>query len=220
MAVTKKDEFLETAFDLGQWFEKHSTSILRAAGAFVLVAVVISVIFGWQQRRTKQATRALESGTAAFNRAAAAQFIDSEALADALLHFEDAEAKAGGSAPGPLATYYRGVTLYRLGRPDEATEALESFVARASGENPLDWAGRGLLAQLYSDAGDSARAVGLLEEVIHEDSSYPVEQALLQLGLVQQEAGDLESARRSWQRLVEEFPSTSSARQAREFLGG
>ena len=46
------------------------------------------------------------------------------ALADALAHFEAAEAKAGGASPGPLATYYRGATLFRLGRREEAIEAL------------------------------------------------------------------------------------------------
>ncbi|NIM00075.1 MAG: tetratricopeptide repeat protein [Acidobacteria bacterium] len=219
MAVTKKDDFLETAFDLGQWFETHWRSVLRGAGIFVLAAVVIAAVFGWRQQRVKQATRALESGTAAFNRSAASQFSDIDALADALVFFEKAEAKAGGSAPGPLATYYRGVTLHRLGRADEATEALERFVGQASGESPLDWAGRALLAQLHADAGDSARAIALLEEVIGEDSAYPVEQALLQLGLVQQSTGDAAAARRSWQRIVDEYAATSSARQARELLG-
>jgi len=141
-------------------------------------------------------------------------------MADALVYFEDAEAKAGGAAPGPLATYYRGVTLFRLGRIDEATEALEGFVAQADGEDALDWAGRALLVQLHSSSGDSDRAIALLEEVTGDDSAYPVEQALLQLGIVQQRAGDSAAARKSWQRVVDDFELTSSARQALGLLGG
>lgn len=219
MALTKKDEFLETAFDLGQWFERHWRTVLRGAGIFVVAAVVIAAVFGWKQHRVRQATTALEFGTAAFNRSAAVQFTDIDALADALVHFEAAESKAGGSPPGPLATYYRGVTLFRLGRGEEAVEALETFVGEADGEDPLDWAGRALLVNLHADSGNSARAIELLEEVIQEDSAYPVEQALLQLGLVQQGAGDEAAARRSWQRIVDEYAATSSARQARQLLG-
>ena len=220
MAVTKKDEFLEAAFDLGQWFESHWKTVLRGAGVFLVVAILIAAIFGWKQHRVAQATAALELGTAAFNRAAAAQFGDFDALADALAHFEDAEAKAGGTAPGPLASYYRGVTLFRLGRTEEAAETLEGFVAQSSGENPLDWVGRALLAQIHTDSGNTERAIALLEEVTAPDSKYPVEQALVQLGLVQQTAGDRDAARKSWQRVVDEFAASSSARQARELIGG
>ncbi len=219
MAVTKKDEFLEAAFDLGQWFETHWKTVLRGAGMFVAAAIIIAAIFGWKQYRVAQATTALEYGTAAFNRAADAQFGDFDALADALVHFENAEARAGSSAPGPLATYYRGVTLFRLGRTEEAVETLEGFVAQASGEHPLDWVGRALLAQLHSGSGNTERAIALLGEVTTSDSAYPVEQALLQLGIVQQTAGDRAAARESWQRVVDEFAGSASARQARELLG-
>ena len=141
-------------------------------------------------------------------------------LADALAHFEDAEAKAGGTAPGPLASYFRGVTRFRLGRTEEAAETLEGFVAQSSGEDPLDWVGRALLAQIHTDSGNTERAIALLEEVTAPDSKYPVEQALVQLGIVQQTAGDRDAARKSWQRVVDEFAASASARQARELIGG
>jgi len=219
MAVTKKDEFLEAAFDLSQWFETHWRTVVRGALVFVAAAVVVAAVFGWKQHRITQATTALEAGTVAFDRAAAAQYADAESLADALVFFEDAEAKAGRNAPGPLAAYYRGVTLYRLGRADEAVKALEIFVAQGNGENPLDWAGLGLLAQLHAGAGNTERAIALLEEVTGPDSTYPVEQALLQLGTFQQLAGDQAAARKSWQRVVDAFPDSSGAQQARELLG-
>jgi tetratricopeptide (TPR) repeat protein len=194
--------------------------VIRGAAIFVAVAILVAVVFGWKQQRIAKATAALEAGTDAFNRAVASQYGDTDALADALVYFEKAEARAGSTAPGPLATYYRGVTLFRLGRIDEALETLEGFVAQGNGQNPLDWAGRGLLAQLYADAGNTERAITLLEEVTGPDSAYPVEQALLQLGSVQQKAGDQAAARKSWQRVVEMFPESSGARQARELLGG
>lgn len=219
MALTKPDEFLEAAFDLGRWFETHWKTVLRGAGIFLVAAVVIAAIFGWKQHRVAQATAALEAGTAEFKRAAAAQFGDVDALAAALVHFENAEAKAGRSVPGPLATYYRGVTLFRLGRTEDAVEALEGFVAQVSGEHPLDWAGRALLVQLHAAGGDTERAIALLEEVTGPDSAYPVEQALLQLGIVQQSAGNTSAAHESWQRAVDEFPRSASAREALELLG-
>jgi len=219
MALTKDNEFLEAAFDLGQWFERHWKSVARGAGVFVVIAILIALFFGFKQQKIKQATRALEAGTAAFNKAAQSQFGDVDAMADALVFFEEAEAKAGSSAPGPLATYYRGVTLYRLGRTEEAVEALEGFVAQADGEDPLDWAGRALLAQVYVDSGNTGRAIELLEAVTGEDSEYPVEHALLQLGLIQQQAGDTAAARKSWQRIVDEFGTSSTAGQAMTLLG-
>ncbi len=220
MAVTKQSQFLEAAFDLGQWFETHWKTVLRGAGIFLAAAFVVAAIFGWKQHRVAQATAALEAGTADFRRAVAAQFDDVDALAAALVHFENAEAKAGRSVPGPLATYYRGVTLFRLGRTEEAVEVLKGFVAQASGEHPLDWAGRALLAQLHADAGNTEGAIALLEEVTGADSAYPVEQALLQLGIVQQSAGNTSAARKNWQRVIEDFGASSSAQEARQLLGG
>jgi len=59
MAITKDSEFLEAAFDLGQWFESHWRSVLRGAGVFLVVAIVIAAVFGWRQHQVKQATEAL-----------------------------------------------------------------------------------------------------------------------------------------------------------------
>ena len=112
--ATKQDEFLEAAFDLGHWFEKHWKLVLRWGAVALAVAVIVAAVLGWRNHRAAQATESIQAGAGAFDRAAAAQYADFDALADALMHFEEAEEKAGGADPGPLATYYRGVTLFRL----------------------------------------------------------------------------------------------------------
>lgn len=219
MALTKDSEFMEAAFDLGQWFETHLKTILRGAGIFLVAAILIAAIFGWKQYRVGKATDQIQQGSARFETAAASQFLDTEALADALVHFEKAEETAGSSAPGPLASYYRGVTLYRLGRNDEAIGALEGFVGKVKGDDPLGWVGRNLLAKLQIEAGNAARAVELFEQVVGDDSDYPQEQALLQLGIAQREAGDMETARATWQKVVDEYPQSASANEARGLIG-
>ena len=214
----KQDEFLEAAFDFGQWIERHWKTVLRYL-AFVLAGVIlIAAVFGWQQHRTNKASAELELGAAAFTRAATSQFIDFEALADALTRFEKAEDIVGNRNPGPLATYYRGVTLYRLGRNDDAIAALESFIARSDGDQPLDWAGLALLTRLKIDSGDAAGALTLLEGAAGADSAYPLDQVLLLLGEAQQAVGNADAARAAWQRVVDEFSGTMVQVQARDHL--
>ena len=217
-AHKQQDEFLEAAFDFGHWLEKHWKALLRYIGIVLAVGVLVAAFFGWQRSQAAKARKDLAVGASAFEKAAVAQFTDFEALADALAAFEAAEARVGNSSPGPLATYYRGATLYRLGRKDEAIEALESFVAGATGDESLDWAGTALLATLLADGGNSARAVEVLEAVAGEGSSYPMDQVLVQLGRIHQDAGDETTARASWQRVVDEFAQSAYAREAQELL--
>jgi len=217
--LLKQDEFMDTAFDIGHWFEENWKLVAQIAVAIVVVAVAVAAFVTVRASGVRKAQATLAEGSAHFGRAAASQFVDSDALADALVKFEEAEAKAGSSDPGPLATYYRGLTLYRLGRSDEAITALRAFQNAPADAETLRWAATSLLAKLLTESGDADGAVALLQPIASDDgSTMPRDQALLQLGEVYMSGGDAAAAREQWQRLVDDLPQSAGASLAQQRL--
>ena len=218
--LLKDDEFMEAAFDLGTWFEENYKTVFRAAAAIIIGVLVIAAILTFQRSKEAGLRATLAEGSSAFTRAAATQFSDSDALADALVKFEEVEAKGGGSTTGAVATYYRGATLYRLGRSDEALEALKSFQAKAGGMGTIEWAGNSLLANLMAESGDVVGAIAIIQPIAEDaETSHPRDQALLQLGDLHATAGDDEAARRAWETIGSELPNSPAASLAAERLG-
>lgn len=217
--LLKQDEFMDTAFDIGHWFEENWKLVARVAVGIVIVAVAIAGFVTMRAIGVRKSQEIVAEGSGHYTRAAASQFIDSDALADALVKFEEAEAKAGSNDPGPLATYYRALTLYRLGRSDEAITALKSFQNSPADADTLRWAATSLLAKLLTESGDRDGAIALLQPIASDDASaMPRDQALLQLGEVYMSAGDATAAREQWQRLVDDLPQSAAASLAQQRL--
>lgn len=218
--LLKEDEFLEAAFDLGSWFEEHWKLVAKIGVAILIAAVAIAGFVTMRASGARKARAIVAEGSGHFDRAAASQFVDTDALADALVKFEEGEAKAGSADPGPLATYYRGLTLYRLGRTDEAIEALKKFQQSPAQGESLRWAATSLLAKLLTESGDRDGAIALLQPIASsgENEVMPRDQALLQLGEVYLDAGDAAAAREQWQRLVDDLPQSAAAGLAQQRL--
>ena len=218
--LLKKDEFVEAAFDLGHWFEEHWRTVARVAAGIVAVALIVAVGFWWVGRSRTAARALLEDGIAAYDRAAAGAFADTDAVNDlstALDSFDAALAKGGASAN--VARYYRGLCLSRLDRFEEAQAALQDYIDSAGIGDSLRWASQLLLAELYSESGDPDRAIVVLTELSEApDEGFPTEQALLQLGELHMAQGDRTSARLAWKRVADEYPQSLAAATATELL--
>ena len=215
----KKDEFVEAAFDVRDWLKRYWRSVLKAVVPVVVVGLIVLAWFWNAQRIEREAQELLAQGTYRFRQAEADAFIDFDLLGEALTLFEQAAERGGSSPAGKVARYYQGVALYRLGRLEEAIATLDTLQLDA-GDSPSLGAAKSLLADLLVESGQADLAINMLSQLAEEpDSTYPPDLALLQLGRIHKAQGNLEEARRSWSRVVDEYPQSLAAQQASRLLG-
>ncbi len=215
----KKDEIADAAFDIGHWIEANWRTMVKIAVPIVAVALIVTA-WAWNDRRVSRlSSELLAQGIGQFTQARTGGFSDSAQLDRALDLFTRAEARGGQSSTGQVARYYRGVTLQQLGRTEEAISSLESVDLGADG-SPTLGAAKVLLADLLVEAGRADRAIQLLIELSGQnDSGYPPELALLQLGRIYSAQGEDAQARESWTRVVDDYPQSPAAAEAGQLLG-
>jgi len=127
-------------------------------------------------------------------------------------------AQAGLPAGGPQAEYQAAFDLLKDGKYGEAATALAAFVARHPDHelapNALYWLGEAHYVQR-----DYPAALAAFESLVRD---YPgarkVPDALLKAGYSQQEMRQLGPARAMLTRVLEEFPDTQAADEARARL--
>jgi tetratricopeptide (TPR) repeat protein len=214
----KKDEFVETIFDFGQWLEDNWPKVLRWAGVVVLI-VVLGLCWHWYSGYSEEkAVDTLAQGMTRYKQAEMGGFTSNAALDDALALFEEANGFSKRSAAGKSALFYQGATLYRLGRFEEAIPVLQ----RVNGyDDPptLQGLSGALLADVYAGAGQTDKAISQLEEMAaEEEAAYPADQALLQLARIHRESGNLEESNNVLRRIAEEFPQSAGAMEANSLL--
>ncbi len=134
-----------------------------------------------------------------------------DALELGLAVAEEMENPTGG--PPILALYARAVYFDVTAQPDSQLVALERFVAEAprlldlSAPQYLLERGRYELALLYLAAGRTGDALDQLTRIVgdHPDGRYPA-QALALSGHISTEAGDPDTARDTYERLLIQYP--------------
>jgi predicted negative regulator of RcsB-dependent stress response len=214
----KKDEFVETVFDFGQWLEENWPVVVRYASAIALIVVVALAWWWYVGYNRDKAEELLAQGMQKYTAAESAGFAIPEEVEEALALFEESNDKGSSTPAGRTALYYKGASLYRLGRLDEAIPVLEEV---SSSEEPATLVGvaGSMLADALVDAGQPDRALAVLEEMAAaEEPTYPADLTLLKVAGIHQAAGDIEAAQRVWQRITEEHPQTPGAIEASRLL--
>lgn len=218
--LLKTDEVAEAAADAGHWFEEHWRMVAVGAG---VVVVIVAAVLGWMwlaERNLAKARALVDQGIEAYDQSEATGFSDTEALNRALESFDRAAKRAGSEAPGGVASLYQGLTLYRLGRTEEAISRLEPWADRLDEDPILAGTAASILAQAWSETGETDRAAALLEQVATKAvAGLPPDQALLQLARIYESTGDRERAHQTLQRILDEYPQSAAARDAQKLLG-
>jgi TolA-binding protein len=123
-----------------------------------------------------------------------------------------------GTDAALAARYHLASELLGAGRLDEAEQNFRQLVGEAGSSiyGPL---GRLGLAQTQSAAGRSDEAIATLTEVAaNRDGSLPVDGVLMELARTNLKAGKREDARAAFRRVVDEFPDSPYATEARQQL--
>jgi tetratricopeptide (TPR) repeat protein len=216
----KHDEIMEAAFDFGHWVEENWRRVAMGAGAVVMIVAIV-LVWVWYARQSRlESEQLLAAGQRSYEAAAQNNFMNDDDLADALAAFDGLVERSPNAPTGRVALYYRGATLQQLGRVDEAIGSLEQLTGAGDNDPTLQATGEALLANLYAQGGRTSDAVALLNRIAGQDSpALPPELALLRMGQIQEEDGDFEAARATWQRIVRDYPETAGAGEARRRLG-
>jgi tol-pal system protein YbgF len=134
---------------------------------------------------------------------------------------------APAAAPPPLASattmppadlYRAGVEKLRAKNPDAAILSLYDLIVTYP-DHPLRESAQLLVADIFYTQKDCRGALAELEALIAAvPRGEKVPDALVKMGLCQKDLGDTARAKRTWERVVRDYPASVAARQARVLL--
>jgi tetratricopeptide (TPR) repeat protein len=226
----KRDEVREGMFTAVEWLGAHGRNILIGAGvalALVVVAVLVSsVVRNRGERAQEQLAEALRVYTAPVNSAGAdpdhetnpsfASEEDRRARAREL--FVAAHERYGSTTPGRIAGVYLGEIAAREGDLVRARQLWEGFLTKED-RNAMAATVRLNLLSLDRQENGMAAAEEALRQALEDGSPVPTDVLLYELGVTLEAAGKTEDARETFQRLVDEHPTSALASEARGRLG-
>jgi len=216
----KHDEFLEAAWDFEKWIEHNWKMLAGAVAAGLAVVLLVFAWNAWQASKTEKAAE--ELGHALLLLDPLPSSSDGTApqpdLEGALRALEEVRRSAPSSASAEVASFYRGVTLDRLGRREEAMQAFDDVIRNDNDRRLVDTA-KAMLARASEAAGDRERAATLWRELAESPESYfPPDNALLELARLQARAGKTTEAQATLEEILARFPERAAAREARTLL--
>jgi len=205
----KKDEFLDAATDAGEWLESNWKTVLAWAGGLAVLALLVS---GWHfmsKARDETAQGILSQGM---------QVLATGDYEQAIDLFGQAADKGGSGATESVAELYRGITLSRSGRNDEALPILQE-VGESAPDLLVAQTARAVLAGIHEAGGEYEQAEAIYMALSTEEGGlYPPAQALLNAGLARVAQGRDAEARELFEGIVRDYPQTAAAAQANQLL--
>lgn len=134
----------------------------------------------------------------------------------ALAAFQKVGESYGSTQEGLTARYHVGVTLMTMGRYDEADRAFQTTIDSAGSSiyGPMARMGR---AEVLLRQGKHDAAIKAFSDLSGErDGLLPIDGILMQLARAYMKAGKIQDARATFKRVVDEFPQSPFAADARQ----
>jgi len=229
----KQDDFARSVAMARDAFSTRSRDITRAVIAALVVVAVIAGYTMWRQSRNAKANAALAHGLAVFEAPVvpvqapqpgsplpvqqAGTFQTEHAKYEAALPklMEAADAHPNTEA-GIAARYYAASALAALGRFGEAEQRFQEVADKAGSRSIYSRTGRLGLADAKAAQGKYDDAITIYRELSTDtNSGMPVDGVLMILGRTYLQAGRTEEAVRAFTRVVDEFPQSVYAADAR-----
>ena len=237
----KENDLAHMVMVAEHWLRQNGR-FLAITAAVLVAAIAGGYLWGLQERRTEAAAEALlaeamvtlgtdvvpltaqtEGGLpAAASLGAAGTFASEEDRLNAAVPLLGATVDAyPDTRAGLTARYHLASSLAALGRYDEAIAGFDAVIAQAGAEDLY-----GRMAQL--GRADTAARAGQLDEALAAwqdlaqagaGATLPLEAVLMELGRVQQARGDMDDARATFTRIVDEYPTSPYSAEAQRALG-
>jgi hypothetical protein len=223
----KHDEFTSGIEQGLAWLAAHRDEVRIGAGVVVVLLAAAGAFAYFQGQRAREADRGFRDAMTTFEAPVAAELAPGaerpsgqvfpsaeEKYKTAAAAFEGVERRFGSSRVGLRAKYYAALSRAELGQDAEAEKALREIQARGAGLEP-DMA-RLALAGLYRRTGQVDKAVEAYRAVATNPSAtMPRDFAQLGVAETLDDAKRWAEARAAYRQLVEEFPASVYAAEAR-----
>jgi TolA-binding protein len=228
----KENELVRSVAAARHMWSERQHDIVRLVAAVLVVVAVIAGYTMWRQSRNAKAGAALAAGLALFEAPVvplaapapgspvpvqqAGTFQTERAKLEAALPklMEAADAYPNTDA-GIAARYYAASALAGLGRFSEAEQRYQEVVDKA-GSRIYARTGRLGLADAQAAQGKYDSAITIYREMSTDtNSQIPVDGVLMALGRTYVRAGRADEAARAFSRVVDEFPQSVYAADAR-----
>lgn len=193
----KRNEMAETVGSVVEYTRDHTRSLLWAAAAVALVAVLIGGFFFWRAQRSASAATAL----------AEAMALD-EGDPTAPQRFQEVLDRYPGSGAAEVARLY--LAGYAAADADDArARDLWQAAAREGGDTVLGQQARLNLWELDRSSGRHQEVLAEIRSLLAEEAAvFPADQLLYQLALTLETSGEDLEARDTYLRIVEEHPQS------------
>ena len=224
----KRNE-LSTALGKGyDYAESHGRTILLTAGAVLALALLAGLFYMYRSSQAEKANtalaRAIEVYQAPIDPAApkpddpvSPTFADEAARqtrAKAL--FQDLYEEHGSTVAGDVASVYLAQIAMAENQPDRARELWNDFVEE-HGDHLLASQARINLLRLDRSQGKGQEVAQTLTAMLDEaEPPLPMDVILNELAATQEQLGKTQEAVQSYQRIVDEFPQSPYAQEARQ----
>jgi len=225
----KEDEFASGLERAARWAGAHRDEVRVTAIVALALVLGIGGFTAWQSRRSREAERAFSEAQELFHApvlAALPQGAErppepvfptfAEKYRKALAAFDGVERRFGSHPLALRARYYGALCRMETGDVTGAEKLLAEIAARRDARDLTPALARLALAEVQRRAGQVDKAVDTYTQIA-ADASYPLprDAALMGLAATLEEARRWPAARDSYKRLLEEFPLSAYAAEAR-----
>ncbi|MEO5897728.1 MAG: tetratricopeptide repeat protein [Vicinamibacterales bacterium] len=231
----KENAFAHSVARARDLMDTRRSDITRVAIAVVAVAVVVGGYSVWRQSRVTKANSALAAGLAVYEAPVmtvaapapgsplpvqqAGTFATEQAKLEAALpKLMEAADKYPGTDSGIAARYYAASALAALGRYPEAEQRFQEVVDKGGSKIYSRTAKLGV-ADAQAAQGKFDSAINIYRQMSADsNSAMPPDGVLMQLGRTCVRAGRKDEAARAFTRIVDEFPQSPYASDAKREL--
>ncbi len=209
----KQDEFVSIVDQMIHWFSENWRPVAAAAAAVVAVFLLWWGLSAWSGHRTAAASEALAQAMEQLDTAQTPE--DREDAEAALREVID---RYGRTAQADEARVVLARLLAEDGKIDEARQLLTK-VAQKRKDSPTVRVATLDLIGIQVSSGQAAEVIPQLEAMVTgKDPRLPRDVALYELAEVHIAEGNPSKAKEYLQKLMEDFPESPYARQARQKL--
>jgi tetratricopeptide (TPR) repeat protein len=224
----RQDELRSGLQTAALWARDHSREVQVTVGTLLVLLAAALVVKNFRDRQDAAAEAAFSKALEVYHapvaaeqapgaeRPAGAYATRDEKLRKALAEFEAVE-KSAPREVRERARYYGALSRLELGEVAAAEKSLAELAGRRAEEDLIPSLARLALADLHRRNGQPQKAIDAYRQML-DDTSFllPRDHVLLKLGAAQEEANRLKDARISYERLVQEYPGSVYAGEARQ----
>jgi TolA-binding protein len=227
----KQNEFAIQAARVAESFSQNRSRITVMVVAAIVIATAVGGYFWWA-KRTNDAASALLGQAMATAQAqiapaptlpgatqAAGTYPTEQARDEAALKaFQSVAAAYPSTASGLAAQYHVATTLMSLGRLPEAEQTFRDVTSRGGTSIYASMAKMGQVSALVGQSKFDDAIKLLTDMSADRDGALPIDGVLIELARTYVKAGKTQEARAAFKRVVDEFPQSTYAGDARQQL--